>query len=181
MSDEALMELLQEGSKSAFNEIYNRYSQRLLYFMFRLLNNDESLAQDKLHDIFLRLIEHPEKFNTTRIFKSWIFTVAANECKKHFRNETHSDASLLDDNETPVLPSVFSYLENISFNRALQLSLEQLSYVHKCTFILRFQEHLSIREIGKIMDCPEGTVKSRIHHTTKILAKRLKAFNPIAY
>ncbi|PCJ66002.1 MAG: hypothetical protein COA58_07950 [Bacteroidetes bacterium] len=173
------MELLQQGSKPAFNEIYARYSKRLLYFMFRLLNGDESLAQDKLHDVFLKLIERPDRFDSTRQFKSWIYKVASNECNKHYRGTTGLSYETLENVEDSVDPTIYQYLENTSFKRALTLHLKELSYEHKCTFVLRFQEGLSVKEISTIMDCPEGTVKSRIHHSTRILSNKLKEYNPI--
>ena len=66
------MDLLQKGSSAAFEEIYLRYSKDLLALMYRLLQCNEALAQDILHDIFLKIVEKPKQFDTSRKFKPWI-------------------------------------------------------------------------------------------------------------
>lgn len=176
-SDEALMLLFQEGNQRAFDEIYLRYSKRLLHFMFRMVNNDEALAQDLLHDVFTRLVQRPESFDANRNVKSWIFTVAANECHKSYRRQSTTDIN--EELEIESMESHIIDLDQKTFRRALRKELEQLSYEHRCTFILRFQEGLSVREVSEIMDCTEGTVKSRSHHCLKNLSVKLAAYNPI--
>ena len=178
-SDEALMLLFQEGNQRAFDEVYHRYSKRLLHFMFRMVNNDEALAQDLLHDIFMRLVQQPNRFDTSRNFKSWIFTVAANECYKHHRKRGIVEQVDVLEMDFPILDTNPHDLDQKTFRRALRKELEQLSYDHRCTFILRFQEGLSVKEVSDIMDCSEGTVKSRSHHCLKNLSVKLAMYNPI--
>jgi RNA polymerase sigma-70 factor (ECF subfamily) len=55
--------------------------------------------------------------------------------------------------------------------------LEELSPEKKEAFILRYQEEKSITEIAEIQDCPEGSVKSRIHYTLKLLEKKLQHYH----
>lgn len=171
------MLLFQQGNQRAFDEIYHRYSKRLLHFMFRMVNNDEALAQDLLHDIFTRLVHQPERFDATRNFRSWIFTVAANECHKSYRRQPTSE--IIDDVAMEATSSDIVDMDQKIFRRALRKELELLSYEHRCTFILRFQEGLSVREVSEIMGCSEGTVKSRSHHCLKNLSVKLASYNPI--
>lgn len=64
------------------------------------------------------------------------------------------------------------------FKEFLFKELTKLNQLKQNTFLLRFQENFSIKEISEILECSEGTVKSRLFYTTKYLAKKLKAFNP---
>lgn len=64
------------------------------------------------------------------------------------------------------------------FFSALQNELDQMEIEQQTTFLLRFQQNLSIKEISNILECSEGTIKSRLFYTTKKLAARLKDFNP---
>lgn len=173
------MDWFQSGDNRAFDALYRRHSQPLLRFMYRMLNHNEPLAQDLLHDVFMRLIDQPNRFDTKRNFKSWIFTVAANECRKQYRQVPSDDLS----EHSSALPidqdSVIEKLEQEAFKHALRKELQTLSYDHRCTFILRFQEKLDIRSISEIMECSEGTVKSRTHYCLKHLAARLSAYNTI--
>ncbi len=172
------MEQFQQGKHAAFEELYRRYSPRLLHFIYRMLDHREAESQDVLQDVFMMLAEQPFRFDTSRDFKPWIFTVTANACRKQFRIPQHRDS----EEHLSELPlhddKIEALLDQKAFKRVLKKELTMLKYDHRCTFILRYQERLSIREVAQIMECSEGTVKSRIHYTIKHLAKRLSAFHP---
>lgn len=80
LTDERLMQLITTGDNDAFNILYNRYKNRLLYYFFRMLWNSQELAQDFLQEIFYKIIEKPHLFNPKQNFKKWIFSVANNMC-----------------------------------------------------------------------------------------------------
>ncbi|MGB0403972.1 MAG: RNA polymerase sigma factor [Salibacteraceae bacterium] len=179
LSDEELMTRFQSGrDERAFNCIYRRYSNRLLYFMYRMLSHNEPLAQDKLHDVFTRLIENPRSFNVSRNFKTWIFTVSANECKKHYRNEKTLAIDEQPETQDFGHPDILDKIDHTDFTRELNRQLDRLSFSHRSVFVMRYQEHLSIKEISVIMDCSEGTVKSRSHYCLKKLSESLSVYNP---
>jgi len=172
MTDQELMLHLQQGEASAFDELYLRYSKRLLGYFIRMLNFDKEKAQDSLHDVFLKIIERPELFDRTRSFKSWIYTIAYNTCKNHYK---HTE-DILDEK---FFISMAAKMDAMDFKRALNTELALLPVDKKTTFVLRYQEDRSINEIAEIMECSEGTVKSRIHYTLKILSEKLNIYNPL--
>jgi len=177
------MELIQQGDSIAFDEIYHRYSQRLLYYFYRMFGGDEEKAQDFLQDLFLKIIEKPEQFISRHKFISWIFTVAHNMCKNEYRRldvrKNHEDKL-----ESAEVAFDFSYTQiekNIDqniFENHLLKELIKMNPDYQTTFLLRFQENLTIKEICEIMECSEGTIKSRLFHTTRKLMNRLTDFNP---
>jgi len=182
-SDEELMESVKVGEETAFDELYNRYSKRLLVYFYRMLGRNEEKAQDFLQDIFLKIIEKPHLFSSKNRFSSWVFTVANNMCKNEYRrlgvrNRVVNERDL---NVFPH-PSENNRLEkNVAENEFKEFLFKELTKVNQLkqnTFLLRFQENFSIKEISEILECSEGTVKSRLFYTTKYLAKKLKAFNP---
>lgn len=178
-SDEELMELVVRREVPAFDELYARYSKRLLLYFFRMLSNDEERSQDLLHDLFLKIIERPELFARERRFSTWIFSIAHNMCKNEYRwRGVRQPADQEVDTIEADLESAIEKLDRERFAAMLDTELGALDEEHRSTFLLRYQEELSIREISQILDCPEGTVKSRIHYTIRKLAERLKAFNP---
>lgn len=176
-TDEALMDLLQKGSTSAFDEIYARYSKKLLAFVYRLVNGNEALAQDILHDVFLKIIENPKAFDTRKKLKPWLYTVAANAGRKAHRKPITVE---LTDTVDTKLGS--AYQPNLSDQKGLDTTLNkalnQLSEEHKAVFVLKHQQYMSIKEIAEILKIPEGTVKSRLYTATKKLARTLKHLNP---
>ncbi len=185
MTDQELMLHLQQGDASAFDELYQRYSKRLLGYFIRMLNFDKEKAQDSLHDVFLKIIERPELFDRTRSFKSWVYTIAYNNCKNYYKhiivvqeakNELKHTEDILDER---FFISMAAKMDAMDFKKALNTELALLPVDKKTTFILRYQEDHSINEIAEIMQCSEGTVKSRIHYTLKILSEKLKIYNPL--
>lgn len=182
-SDKELMQLITEKlSENAFNELYQRYSQKMLWFFYKMLNNDEPSAQDFLHDLFLKIIEKPELFDTNKKFSSWIFSVAHNMCKNEYRNQSTRKTIVKELNPEIILDESFSTMNKIdrnTFNQMLNEELAELDEEHRTTFLLRYEEELSIKKIGEILECAEGTVKSRLFYTTKKLASKLKIFQPL--
>jgi len=175
-TDEQLMSSLQKGDESAFTILYERYSNRILYFMFKMLRNDEAKAQDFTQDIFIKIIDSADKFDTDKSFKTWIFTIAANHCKNYFRG----NKEMLDIDGPGISIAFPDYIEDeydqSEFREKLNIEVDKLSYNFRETFILRYFEDLKLKEIAEVMDCPVGTVKSRLNHVTQVLAHKLKAY-----
>jgi RNA polymerase sigma-70 factor (ECF subfamily) len=185
LGDEQLMQDIQQGNVSAFNELYDRYGKRLLFYFFRELGGDEEKAQDFLQELFLKIVEKPTLFCTERKFSTWIFTVAHNMCKNEYRRL--EIRNVIDNNvDVREIPSDVDSdyhpternIDQEAFENALMAELEKLEDGHRSTFLLRFQQNLTLKEIGDILGCSEGTIKSRLFYTTHKLASRLKAFNP---
>lgn len=174
ISDEALMKRLQNRDNKALEELYNRYFKKLYYFSIKMLNNDRETANDMVQDVFLKLVESPEKFNTDKKFKSWIYTITANECRKFYRLKPMQN---IEDEEINEVSFEENNTENLSvFMKKLDNQLEQLSDRHKEAFILKHNQNFTLQEIAEIQECALGTVKSRLHYTTKFLAENLAQY-----
>ena len=181
-TDEELMTLIQKGNTSAFNELYDRYAQRILYYFYRMLNCDQEKAQDFLQEIFLKLIKKPALFNPVKNFSSWVFTVAHNMCKNEYRRQNvrkqveylNSGDQFSDRLNIPADQKVDQKI----FKKAILNELNKINPVHRSTFLLRYQENLSLKKISEIQGSSEGTIKSRLFYTTKKLADKLKKYNP---
>ncbi len=181
-SDEELMSLIGNEDSTYLKELYNRYSNKLLFYFYRMLGGDEEKAQDFLQDVFLKIIEKPDQFNEKMKFSTWIFTIASNLCKNEYRRmkvrETTRNEPDMDYHQQVNTIDQIHKINQIDFEKAVQQELRKMDPEQRSTFILRFQENLSIKEIGEILNCSPGTVKSRIFYTTKKLASCLKEYNP---
>lgn len=184
-SDEELMFHVCNGEELAFDELYYRYGKRLLGYFIRMLNFDKTLAEDALQDLFLKIAEAPQKFDTSRSFKTWIFSVASNSCKNYYRHkkivsESKDEIIYLNTsiNDDSVLHSI-AKMDAVLFRNRLEEVLKELPAEKKEAFILKYQEEKTIAEIALIQNCPEGSVKSRLYYTIKTLEEKLKSFNPI--
>ena len=180
VSDEQLMDGIKRGDGVAFDELYSRYSTRLLHYFYRMLGGQEEKAQDFLQDLFVKLVEKPGLFSGPR-FSTWIFTVAHNMCKNEYRRMNIRNAATPDvlmTLKTDMDDHVERHLDHQAFARALCNALNALKEEQRQVFLLRHQENFSIKEISEIVGCSEGTVKSRLFYTTKKLARRLRVFDP---
>jgi RNA polymerase sigma-70 factor (ECF subfamily) len=180
-TDETLMSLITAGKAAALKELYIRYSNKLLFYFYRMLGGNEEKAQDFLQDVFLKILEKPGQFNPGLKFSTWIFSIASNLCKNEYRrlkvreiveNESDMDRHPHNDQDNE------SKIDHHILEMAIQKKLMQLDSDQRSTFLLRFQENYSIDEISKIMDCAPGTVKSRLFYTSRKLEMSLKELNP---
>lgn len=181
-TDEILMTCMAQGNTVAFDELYKRYSTRLLHFFYRMLNKDSEKSQDFLQDLFLKIVEKPEMFDTTKRFSTWIYSVAGNMCKNEYRRlqirqngQQQLDEFIRDDADFE-LPIIEKQMDQTVLKQCLNQAIEQLDEAKKSVFILRYQENFSIKEIAEIVQCSEGTVKSRLFYTVRNLAQQLKNF-----
>jgi len=173
--------LLSRDRDRAYAELYHRYSGKLKFYFLQMLNGDEDKALDFLHDLFVKIIEKPERFDPKRRFSTWIYTVASNMCKNEYRNSAVRkvvgngfDMGRFEGQQA----SSDELLDRKLFRESLAAKLEQLSADHKTVFLLRFHEGLPLKEIAEVMECSEGTVKSRLFYTLKKLGKQLEVYHP---
>jgi RNA polymerase sigma-70 factor, ECF subfamily len=181
-TDEFLLALLAEGDQQAFNTLYHRYSGRMLYYFYRMLGNSNEKAQDFLQDLFVKLIDKADTFDTSRKFQTWIFSIAHNMCKNEYRSmdvrksEPIDDAFYLNEDLPPDFDEADNDLE--SFTRDLFEELDTFDEIHKTVFLLHYRENFSLKEISQILEISEGTVKSRLFYTRKRLSERLVRYQP---
>lgn len=184
-SDEELMTFISRGEVRAFDALYERYARRLMVYFTRMLNFDKNLAEDALQDLFMKIAESPEKFDSSRSFKTWVFSVASNSCKNYYRHRQvvikHREEQVKDESryDGKEFLNTAAKIDHTVFRQMLDEVLTQLPHEKREAFILKYQEERSIAEIAFIQQCPEGSVKSRLHYTLKVLEEKLKLFNPI--
>ena len=183
-TDEQLMErFVSKKSEKAFVELYRRYAPRLKGFFIRMMSGDVALADDFLQELFLRIYEARSSYQTGKQFSTWAFAIAYNFCKNEYRHreieeEYFSQQSHPLEKDYCVSPEFESMHDRRIFNEQLKKVLASLTSEQRAAYTLRYEEELSVREIAQILHCPEGTVKSRLYYTLKILQRSLSNYNP---
>ena len=176
-TDEQLMAKAAKGSDTAFEELYRRYARRLKGFFFLQLGGDEELAADATHDVFLCAYEARSRYQQGRRVDTWLFTIAYNICRNHYRSNAY-EAQLLAtlDAESVTDQQIEVQLDQAALDEALVQVLAELPAPLHQIFSLHYQEELTIPQIAEIVGVPEGTVKSRLHKTMNIIRKKLKKY-----
>ncbi|MBP5420622.1 MAG: RNA polymerase sigma factor [Bacteroidales bacterium] len=173
-TDEQLMQRAANGSERAFEELYNRHARRLQGFFVRRLADDKDLAADFMHDTFLRLYAARENYVDGRNFRSWLYTIAYNLLKNHFRNQL----TLVSDEHEDVVSdnNIDVNIDMNIFHNALREVLSHLPEPYAILFSLHYEEELTIPQIAQSTALAEGTVKSRLHKAMNTIKQQLKQY-----
>lgn len=171
-SDEILMQRVQKGDELAFRILYERYNNKMYQYFWRLLGQKNEKAKDFTQDLFLKVVENPERFDIKRSFSAWIYTVAHNMVKNEYRrldrvSKREGISAQINDTEHIAL---IDPLDQTIHRKQLLQAIQLLDEKHRDCFVLRYQEDLSVKEVSKILGCPEGTVKSRLFYALKKLS-----------
>lgn len=181
-TDEALMQAVSERDQHAFSELYDRYGDRVYNYFYRMLWRDKELAEDFTQELFMKVIHHGDSFDGKRAFKTWLFSMANNMCKNEYRKHdvrknAHPELQYQASQNHRVLQE--HRIDKETFDAALAVALTMLDEAKRTTFELRYKEEMSIKEISQILDCSEGTIKSRLFYTLKHLNQELKTYEGI--
>jgi RNA polymerase sigma-70 factor (ECF subfamily) len=179
-TDEELITLVQQGDSRAMTELYHRYDHRLLRYFYRMLWKEEALAQDFLHDLFVKIIENAGQFRAGSKFSTWIYSIAHNMCKNEYRKQAFRESTTKTSLQEPGLADgIHQELERKEFQQALEEALDRLDEDDKHLFTLRHALEMPLDEIALTLGCALGTVKSRLFYLKKKLAKHLYMFHTV--
>jgi len=164
------MARFQDGETLAFEEIVVRFTNRIYNFLFRFFSSEE-MAEDILHDTFLRVYKKKHLYRPIARFSTWIFTVAKNlaltEIKRQKTRRTYPISTMgFQDREYQIAGNYHQpdeIIENEVTERVIQQALGTLPSHYRTAVILRDIEDLSYHEISQILEVPVGTVKSRVN------------------
>ena len=173
-TDEQLMQRAANGSERAFEELYNRHARRLQGFFARRLGSDSDMAADFMHDTFLRLYSARQSYIDGHNFRAWLYTIAYNLLKNHFRNQL----TLVSDEHEDVAgdTNIDVNIDMNIFHDALREVLSHLPEPYAILFSLHYEEELTIPQIAQITALAEGTVKSRLHKAMNTIKQQLKQY-----
>lgn len=167
--DRALIEAFQEGDEFAFVSLYNRYRGGVYAFCVKMLF-DRSLAQDVMQETFLRVYENRDRLANSSSFKSWLYTIARNQCLNQLRRTSRQIP--LDENrqdfflpETPI-----TQLEKSERVRLITHFLGELKPDYREVLVLREYQNLSYEEIAAVTRSTLSAVKSRLFKARRKLA-----------
>jgi RNA polymerase sigma-70 factor, ECF subfamily len=173
--EELMVYVTKNGKEKAFEELYNRYAKKLLWFSLRLVY-DKELAADIVQDTFIKIIDKPAAFNSTQKFSTWIYTLVNNASLNAIKSRENR-GRLLEENYFQVNTShLTSHIDAKKIQQKINSLYKELNAKEQAVFVLRFEHNLSIKEIAKIIEIPEGSVKSCLFHLLKKMSQQLKAF-----
>jgi RNA polymerase sigma-70 factor, ECF subfamily len=181
LEDGAVVGAFLEGEERAFEELVTRYQTRLLNFVFRTIGDREK-AEDLIQEVFVRVYRHIHRFDRSKKFSTWIYTIASNLAKNELRNRSRNPLVLFQtirknwqDEDRPLQFEDHTSRPDDLFRKRhlrslVEASVEQLPVHHREVFVLRELEGKSYEEIAEITSCNLGTVKSRLNRARNAFA-----------
>ncbi len=169
--EEWLVLRCQLGEPEAFAELVREMERPLLYYATKLLK-DENKAFDVLQEVWLTVFRQVRRLREPRTLRTWLYRIAHGRIVDHIRQDLSRGKI-----EKARADALMEAEEGPSFRdedaAAIHQALDTIDARHREVLVLHFLEELSVAEVASIVGCPEGTVKSRIHHAKKALKDAL--------
>jgi RNA polymerase sigma-70 factor (ECF subfamily) len=177
LSDEQIFQRYQDGDEDAFRVIVERYEPSIKGFLHKRLK-DEERVQDLTQDTFLRVHRARDRYDASRKFSTWIYTIASNLLKNEYRNRSRRRETTFTDlrkdngsqqtgSQRPVefeadrpTPERLAYQGEL--REAIQDAIDRMDEHHRIPFVMREVEDRTYEEISDAIGVPVGTVKSRL-------------------
>lgn len=181
--DQALVEKVQRGDKHAFDLLVKKYQHRIMNVLTRYLNNPDDVM-DITQEAFIKAYRALPTFRGESAFYTWLYRIAINTAKNHLVAQTRRPTQgLVDNQEAEQYESAELLRENATPEHLLQKeqvqeviskAFEELPEDLRTAISLRELEGMSYEEIAEAMDCPIGTVRSRIFRAREAIDKKLE-------
>jgi RNA polymerase sigma-70 factor (ECF subfamily) len=182
MDDSALAAAFLAGERRAFDELVERYQTRLLNFVYRT-TGDRERAEDLVQETFIRVYRHLHRFDQSKKFSTWVYTIASNLAKNELRNRSRNPLVLFqtikkgwDADQRPLEWEDNTYRPDDLFRKRhlkqmVDDAVMELPEHHRLVFTLREMEGKTYEEIAEITGCNLGTVKSRLNRARNNFAQ----------
>ncbi len=176
MSDQEILALTSQGSQDAYGLLYQRYVGRIYNYVYYRTGNHHD-AEDLTARVFMRAMRHIQNYQDRGVpFSAWLYRIAHNLVANWHRDNSRKQEIPLDD--IPYHPSERQLPETSLMRTEEQDSLlaviRQLPAERQQLLILKFVEHYSNAEIGRMMGRTEGAIKSLYHRTLISLRARME-------
>jgi len=182
LDDSSLVAEFLAGEKRAFGELVERYQVRLLNFIYRTIG-DRDRAEDLVQETFVRVYRHLHRFDQSKKFSTWVYTIASNLAKNELRNRSRNPLVLFqtikknwEADHRPLEWEDNTYRPDDLYRKRhlremVERAVAQLPEHHRVVFVLREMEGKTYEEISEITGVNLGTVKSRLNRARNNFAQ----------
>ncbi len=182
--DQQLVERVQRGDKQAFGLLVSKYQRKLARLLSRMIR-DQAEVEDVTQEAFIKAYRALPSFRGDSAFYTWLYRIGINTAKNYLVSkgrraptsteieledaEQYSEGDLLRDADTPE-----RLLHTRQIGETVEAAMADLPEDLRTAITLREIEGLSYEEIASVMNCPIGTVRSRIFRAREAIAERLR-------
>ncbi len=182
-ADQQLVERVQRGDKKAFDLLVLKYQQKVVNLVSRFVR-DPAEALDVTQEAFIKAYRALPKFRGDSAFYTWLYRIASNTAKNHLATQGRRppsddvEAETAEQLDVGVRLKEYATPEHMLLEaeiaETIRAAVDDLPEELRVAITLRELEGLSYEEIAQAMDCPIGTVRSRIFRAREAIDNRLK-------
>jgi RNA polymerase sigma-70 factor (ECF subfamily) len=167
-----LVHQFRRGNAEAFLKLVQAFERRLLYFL-RRFERDPERSLDALQEVWLTAWRTRASLRSPDAFRAWVYRIAHGKAVEAIRAETRRRRTeqQRQDSASPVVCHASASIEAAEL---VHFALSRISPDHREVLTLRFIEGMTISEIAIVIDCPVGTVKSRLHYASQEILSVIK-------
>lgn len=177
-TDRELIQRLCDGDLNALGTLYDRY--RLLVFHTALaITRDRQAAEDILQECFLKVNAYARRIDVNLPLEPWLYRVTVNLAYTYVTRRSRwliSLENVIDRLVSPARTSSEYQAEMSELQSVIQQAINGLQPSQRMTVILYYLNDLSLKEISYILDCPIGTVKSRLYYGREHMKRQLEEY-----
>jgi len=181
-TDQKLVERVQKGDKGAFDLLVLKYQHKIVNLIMRYVRDPE-LALDIAQEAFIKAYRALPRFRGDSAFYTWMYRIAVNTAKNHLAAQRRRPMDVELDLQDPEQYDLHAKLKETDTPEAVALGDELQETVERAiaalpedlrtAIVLRELEGMSYEEIAQTMDCPVGTVRSRIFRARDAIGKKV--------
>ncbi len=160
----------QIGSEAAFAELVRRYGPRVRRYLRRLLDRPEDV-EDAIQEVWADVFRGLWRLRDNGALAAWMYRIARDRAYRALRRQHVKCVPLIEADLPEDAPEPGLTPEEI---QQVHLAMDRLSIEHREVLLLRFMEDMSPEQIGQVIGCPAGTVRSRLHYAKRELRKELQ-------
>jgi len=170
-NDADLVRLAQNGNRQACNQLLARYNQKIKHVVsFHI--DDHAHANDLAQDVLVKIVRYLPTFKEESVFSTWMYRITMNTIKNHFRStnlRSCSEARYANEQQGSVYSSPEYHLMRMELDAFVETAVGQLSEELRLCYSMHLFEGQSYEAIAQKMQCPIGTVRSRIFRARKLI------------
>ena len=173
-----LVELSKEGYQQAIAQLYDRTSKRA-YYLAKQLVKDEDQAQDIVQDAYVKVFTNLHLLEQVENFQGWLNTIVVNKSKDYLKKKKpmlfsqmvseEDEGSELDFEDEGGYFSPDRRVDYTETKRLIQGMIDRLPQEQRMAIVLFYLEEMPVKQIARVMECSEGTVKSRLNYGRKAI------------
>lgn len=185
-TDWDLVQQARRGDREAFRSLVERYQHKVTALATGMLRNRDD-ALDVVQDTFTKAYQSLDRFKGESSFYTWLYRITLNICIDHQRRAARMPYAPIEAPETPEeAPSIrearddaerddpLQRVHEAEVGQRIRQAIAELTPEHRAVILLREVEGLSYEEISRALECPKGTVMSRLHYARRHLQARLR-------